>query len=471
VLQVDASTTISNGLFADIRYFPRRAGVFAQKGVDGRRAWNWVRENCGVAVVDHGFRMSPYGFKDDDWLHIDLDRAHRRREWRSRIANEYFPVPDSIRGIPTQNPVLFLPYNFQLVGAVFIESRRSSDADAQSDLVPAMDREGLLNNSGYGELAEYVRAGIEFLAKEDKAELDRLDERKAREIAEQTRQDIRAVIEGIRSSPGLTSRDKANLVSQYTELDRRLEEQETYSARARSSLLAMSLLGVVAGFMTHESEAAEHRLGEAVELVRALSHKHRVLRDPVEDLSRHLESFKAYRRYSKLFITKVREPQSERLHAAAQVRHVLASFKEFADKRGVEVLNDIKGDVLTPPIPVAVYSGVLLNLYTNALKAVLPVGSSVREPRVCFRAWNQDDSHVLEVADNGIGIPPQMRKRIWDPLYTTTSDEKNPLGSGMGLGLSLVRQVVSEYGGTAALVPAPPKYTTCFRVVFRDRKD
>jgi signal transduction histidine kinase len=470
-LQVDVNTAISKGLFADIRYFPRRAGVFAQKGVDGRKAWNWVRENCGVAVVDHGFRMSPYGFKDDDWLHIDLDRAHRRRDWRSKIANDRFRVPDSIKGIPTENPVLFLPYNFQLVGAVFIESKRTSGNEEQVDLVPAMDREGLLVNAGYEQLAEYVRAGIEFLAKEDKAELDRLAEQEATETARKARTEIREVIETIRSSTGLTSRDKANLVGHYSALADRLEEQEDYSAQARRGLLTMSLLGVVAGFMTHESEAAEHRLGEAVELVRTLSQKHPELLDPAKDLSQHLERFRAYRQYSRLFVRKAREQKDERHPAAAQVRHIVSVFGDFAAKRNVDVITQIKSDIVTPPLPIAVYSGILLNLYTNALKAVLSAGTSVREPRICFRGWNEDGRHILEVADNGVGIPPQMRKRIWEPLYSTTSDGGGPLGSGMGLGLPLVRQVAAEYGGTVTLVPAPPKYTTCFRVVFRERKD
>ncbi len=471
MLKVDVKTAISKGIFADIRYFPRRAGVFAQKEVDGRKAWHWVRENCGVGVVDHGFRMSPYGFGDDDWLRIDLDRAHRMRKWRSVIANDLFPVLDHLKGIPTENPVLFLPYNFQLVGTVFIESKRTSQSEEQTDLVPAMDRGGLLDNAGSKQLTEYVRAGIEFLAKEDKAELDRLAERKAAEAAKKAREEIQDVIETIRASPGLTSRDKANLVKHYSTLADRLEEQETYSAQARSSLLTMSLLGVVAGFMTHESEAAEHRLGEAVELVRALSREHRELLDPANELSQHLDRFKAYRQYSRLFVSKAREQRDERLAAVAQVRRVLGVFGDFAAKRNVKVLYEIENDVVTPPLPVAVYGGILLNLYTNALKAVLPVGSSIREPRVCFRAWNEKGRHVLEVADNGIGVPPQMRKRIWEPLYTTTSDAGNPLGSGMGLGLPLVRQVAAEYNGTATLVPAPPQYKTCFRVVFPDRKD
>jgi signal transduction histidine kinase len=122
---------------------------------------------------------------------------------------------------------------------------------------------------------------------------------------------------------------------------------------------------------------------------------------------------------------------------------------------------------LTPSLPPAVYSGVLLNLFTNALKAVLAVSASVKSPEVAIRAWNERGSHFLEVSDNGIGIPPELRKRIWDPLYTTTSDTGNPLGSGMGLGLTLTKQAVEDTGGKIMLADDPPPgFSTCFRVVY-----
>lgn len=121
----------------------------------------------------------------------------------------------------------------------------------------------------------------------------------------------------------------------------------------------------------------------------------------------------------------------------------------------------------TPALLAPVYSGVILNLYTNALKAVLAAVSSIRDPKVTIRAWNAPEAHYLEVSDNGVGIPPELRKRIWDPLFTTTSDTGNPLGSGMGLGLTLVRQVVEDVGGKIELADDPPPgFNTCFRVVF-----
>ena len=155
------------------------------------------------------------------------------------------------------------------------------------------------------------------------------------------------------------------------------------------------------------------------------------------------------------------------MSAAGQIRHVLNRFESFAADHGVKVTSETSTNVQTPPLSPAVYSGVLLNLYTNALKAVLSVAASIRHPKIAIRSWNEKTKHYLEVSDNGVGVPPDLRTRIWDPLYTTTSDTGNPLGSGMGLGLTLVKQVVEDAGGKITLMDDPPPgFTTCFRVVF-----
>ena len=126
VLTVKVETTITKGLFADIRFFPRRKGVFENKEVNGKMAWQWVRENSGVAVIDHGFRIKPFtGFPDDDWLNLGIDlAAHNRRDWRSEIAQKRFPIPPLLKPDPAVNPALNLPHSEQLVGAVSIESNR-----------------------------------------------------------------------------------------------------------------------------------------------------------------------------------------------------------------------------------------------------------------------------------------------------------------------------------------------------------
>jgi signal transduction histidine kinase len=466
-LDVRVNTTISKGLFCDVRFFPRRKGIFQGKEVSGRAAWSWVRDNSGVAVIDHGFRIRPYGFTDDDWLMLDLDAAHNERNWRSRIAKEHFPIPPETRARPADDPALNLPHNSQLVGAVFVESARSGAPHADGDLIPAMDREGLLGNRGFAELQEYVRAGLEYLALCDKRELERLERENAEKVVQAAREDVKKAIAQIQASDTIAPSDKARIVKQYHALAERLEEQEEYSAKARRSLMTMSLLGIVAGFMTHESDAMLHELGRAANQVGTLAKKHPSLQATSDELSRHLEVFRGYLKYTKLFIQKVRDEKASPFSASGQVRFVMTRFKQFAEERGIEVSNEVPGDVMAPAVSVAAYSGVLLNLYTNALKAVIAVRASVRQARIVFRGWNEPGKHIVEVLDNGVGIPVEMHKRIWDPMYTTTADPSNPLGSGMGLGLTLVKQVVTELGGSISLVTtAPPGFSTCFRVTY-----
>jgi signal transduction histidine kinase len=466
-VEVNVSTAISAGFVADIRYFPRRKGVFRGKGINGQVAWRWVRDNHGVAVVDHGFRIVPYGYKEDDWLHLDLDRAHSERNWRSEIAKQHFPILEAVRNHPAENPALYLPYNFQLVGAVFVESTPPSRAKASIDLIPSMDREGFLKNQAFDELAQFVRAGIEFLAFQDKRELDRILAREAREATQNAREDIRRAIEHIQRSPTLTAPDKARLTKVYRQLADRIEEAEEYNVQARRSLMTMSLLGVVAAFMTHETKSVVFEMEKAAQMVSSLAERHPSLADTAAELDKRLVTFKGQLQYVQMFLDGVRRNQAVRMSASGQIRHVLRRFESFATDYGITVTWEAPAEVQTPPLPPAVYSGVLLNLYTNALKAVLATASSIRDPKVAIRAWNERGSHCLEVSDNGVGIPPEIRKRIWDPLYTTTSDTGNPLGSGMGLGLTLVKQVVEDTGGKIVLVEdAPPGFNTCFRVAF-----
>ena len=117
-LRVALRSAISQGWRADIRFFPKRKGVFKAQGINGQQAWTWVRENHGVAVIDHGFRIKPFGFPEDDWLKLDVDGAHNRREWRSEIATEHIPINPKEKSDPALNPGLNLPSNVQLVGAV-----------------------------------------------------------------------------------------------------------------------------------------------------------------------------------------------------------------------------------------------------------------------------------------------------------------------------------------------------------------
>ncbi len=106
---------------------------------------------------------------------------------------------------------------------------------------------------------------------------------------------------------------------------------------------------------------------------------------------------------------------------------------------------------------------VIINLVTNAAKAI-PAG---RQGRVVIRIGPGGPGRArIEVADNGVGMGPEVLARIFDPFYTT----RRP-GEGTGLGLPICHSIITAHGGTIGATSAPGEGTT-FRVelpVFSER--
>lgn len=458
---------IKNGLFADIRFFPRRAGMFSNKGFKGHDAWHWVRQNSGVGIIDHGFRIKPYGFKDDDWLWLSRDHATNRRHWRSEFMEKKFPMDPQIKKDPALNPMLYLPALHQLIGAVFVESEPEKKTDETSGLIQNMDREGFIYNKSFEDVVEIIRTGIELIALKDKENQEKIKEEELKLKKAKLREDIKETIEEIEASPTLKKSDKKRIVSDYADLAENIEEVEDYDRRARHGLEVMSLLGVVAGYMTHETQAILEELDKLIITLKNLSRKHPQIKQNLEVLEDSYQEFSGLVDYTATFIDATQKDFKSSFKTLPQVKRIIGKFGRFVRERNIQVKTEIKNDLITPPVSIALYSGVLLNLYSNAIKAVLAGPCENNQPIICFKGWNENNKHIIEVLDNGIGVPPSLRKRIWDPLFTTTSRLNNPLGSGMGLGLSLVKNLVNDAGGSVSLVNPPPGYSTCFKVELR----
>ncbi len=89
---------------------------------------------------------------------------------------------------------------------------------------------------------------------------------------------------------------------------------------------------------------------------------------------------------------------------------------------------------------------VVVNLVVNAQQALLGRPSP---RRLAVRAWAEGDEAVLEVADNGPGMEPEVAKRAFEPFFTT-----KPQGVGTGVGLSVCHGIVAAHGGRIELETA-----------------
>jgi signal transduction histidine kinase len=466
-----SDSAIKKGFFADIRYFPRRQGMFVGSGVDGRVAWGWIRDNKnnGIGIVDHGFRVHPYGFGENDWLQLGYDAGHRRREWRSSIMDQHFQIPKAAASKAKLNPMLYLPNFHQLVGAIFVESAPAAKTGSGEDLTPSMDREGFVDNDAFKELRELVRTGLEMLAFVDHREQRKVERRRRLAEARALRQDFKFAVEYIEQVPGLKKADRVAVVERFQQLSKELDDTEEYFRVGTSKLEMMGLLGVMAGFVTHEMQRVLHGLEELLKKVGRLERRDSSIAHTREEIENAIETVSGQLDYSTAFISAVHEskktPGVYYSRSAAQM--VVRQFESFTTKRGIDVKVDIETKVKAPPVPKAMYNGILMNLFTNALKAAVGGETASKAPRVIITGWDDADHHILEVADTGIGIPPSIQKRIWDPLFTTTSaTDFNPLGSGMGLGLTLVKGLMAEVDGKIELVDPPPGFSTCFRATF-----
>ena len=91
---------------------------------------------------------------------------------------------------------------------------------------------------------------------------------------------------------------------------------------------------------------------------------------------------------------------------------------------------------------------IFVNLVLNAADALPSHG--VERNRITIRSHLDGAQAVVQIADNGPGVPAELRDRVFDPFFTT-----KPVGEGTGLGLFVTRNLVEALGGTVGLAEAP----------------
>ncbi|HLE28926.1 MAG TPA: ATP-binding protein [Anaerolineales bacterium] len=122
-------------------------------------------------------------------------------------------------------------------------------------------------------------------------------------------------------------------------------------------------------------------------------------------------------------------------------------------KSGVNVVRDYASDLPRIEAYASELNQVWTNLIDNAVDAMQGQG------QLTLRTYRRDDRIVVEIGDDGPGIPPEIQLRIFDPFFTT-----KPPGSGTGLGLHIVyHSVVDQHRGQIHLASQPG--ATTFQIV------
>jgi signal transduction histidine kinase len=140
------------------------------------------------------------------------------------------------------------------------------------------------------------------------------------------------------------------------------------------------------------------------------------------------------------------------------VDDVVDALKGYQDDYGITVRNKVPANLMSPPMYLAELHAIIINVLTNALKAVR--GCEQREIEV--RAGTRDRSMYIQMLDTGKGLDI-AREKAFLPFETTSSPD-SILGEGTGLGLYVVRALVSNYNGAAQFIDAPADWRTCIEI-------
>ena len=102
---------------------------------------------------------------------------------------------------------------------------------------------------------------------------------------------------------------------------------------------------------------------------------------------------------------------------------------------------------------------VFLNLISNGFYAVTrrktELGEADFDPLLSATTKDLGDTVEIRIRDNGIGIPPEVKEKMFNPFFTT-----KPAGEGTGLGLSMSHDIiVKQHGGSIDVATEPGQFT------------
>ena len=140
----------------------------------------------------------------------------------------------------------------------------------------------------------------------------------------------------------------------------------------------------------------------------------------------------------------------ERIELAPMAEEIFADLAPLADKNGI--ILESTGDGVMIGSDTLIYR-MLFNLTENAIRY------NRRDGTVRIMITNEKDRLVIRVADTGCGIPEQYKESIFQPFFRVDKSRSRENG-GVGLGLSLVWEIVALHGGEIRVEESSQKGTT-----------
>jgi signal transduction histidine kinase len=464
---------LSEGFRFDKRLGPKVGPSFRARILQ-RSESAWAPPVQGIRIFLEGFRVPPYGDTTDDW--IGIDRTYRSRGHRQLTSLSNLDIAGLPEGL--ENEELAVQGHQAYMGAILLH--RASTPE----LSMLANREGFLPGAGLDFIADWMRVVTDLIVRlgfSSRRETKRVRQK------DRVRQRHAAQKADVNETPtALLVRESAQAAERQLDIVRSAIHAGDYNRAAQAAGAAQPHLGdvlarseefggeavlwrVLASLGTelaafvHEINALALEAGAIVaELdvvlpdLRAGPAKSKVQRargsvfalaDRIRRNATYLvdaTSFKGRRRRSRL-------PLRERFDG------VLPLFETRLAARRIQISNEIPADLRMPPMFPAELAGIFTNLVSNAVKFAGDGG------RIRVSTDTTDNMIRVTVENTGTRVDLATARKFFEAFQSTTERPDAVLGQGMGMGLTITRAFVQEYGGTIEFVRPTAGYSTAIR--------
>ena len=465
------------GVTCDISHFASGEAyeLVRNKKILTKTVLSKLRDEAGVRVYYESFRVFPMGERGDDWLGLDRDAARRLGSFSDTALSEIA----TRLGLDNRTPLL-RPRNENLVGQIQI------GGEAGRALQIKMNREGFVENDSYRELIEFVRLAIEWMTIYYAQARTRHESHKAKEAERAFVREVKG-----RDLGSLSAKERSSAAIVVTALDflagraadtalaqpgaapqKRAVEQaerviETRLEALDSEIGVLRTLASTAPLLftfAHEVSALIGRLSSNALRIEAMT-KHLSNKADKAEATAISESLrdtaKNFTQMSELFgvVTSARQSQRRRLYVHKIVDKIVNGARFSTTEAGIDVKVVCDARLKSPPMFEAELVSILVNLYSNAIKSCL----AAQRPKMAIKVWVRErrNALVLEVLDQGVGLPKKYWDEAMEPFCSDPADSiysklearigtttVSALGRGSGLGLSIVKGICDDYGGT-----------------------
>jgi signal transduction histidine kinase len=394
----------------DFWSFILRKESFLERTAKLQDVRTWLETVGGVHFYQNQLRVSPYGNPGNDWLDINLRRSQSPEERPS-----------------TNNSI----------GRVVVH-------DENFQLVQKTDRSGFIETGPFQELRDFANDALEWMARE---RINVANKRRQKERVAAPQQATR-VKERLEQAISSTPRGSQKAIRQALTAYEAQNERVVDTLRKEVQLYrTLSTAGITAATFAHESSGNPLKIiHQAINTIERRGQQHltskyeSLLGKPVSMIVRSIGTLGVLSQATLSLIDHDKR-RATRVDFNRTVKQTVETFSPFLAGRDILVDLELSGGTPLVRGSEAAIESLVANLLNNSVSAFESAGTSKRQLRI--ETITYADDIMFTVSDNGPGITGISEKDIWSPGITTRPH-------GTGLGLTIVRDTVTDLGGSVA---------------------